>query len=153
MRVPPAAGPRRVEWTHTNIHAPLSRSRWIETDSPSQDARRSSTDPSVSVLKPLSLTLSPRGRGKSGSLGVLDDRQDSRRHETSRAHDASVARQLADLDARARAAHLDAAAGAGRLDDVPTRDAASGVDQNLDEISLCHTYLLFPIGGELRRSI
>src|SRR5438045_935744 len=82
----------------------------------------------------------PWGRGKSGSLGVLDDRQDSRRHETSRAHDASVARQLADLDARARAAHLDAAAGARRLDDVLTRDAASGVDQNLDEISLCHTY-------------
>ena len=84
---------------------------------------------------------------------MLDDRQDTRRHETSRAHDASVARQLADLDARARAAHLDAASGPGRLDDVLARGAAAGVHEDLDEISLCHTYLLFPRRAGFIRSI
>src|SRR2546423_14133975 len=42
MRVPPPEGPSRVEWTQMNIHVPVSRSRWIDTDSPSQAASSSS---------------------------------------------------------------------------------------------------------------
>jgi len=84
---------------------------------------------------------------------VFDDREDPGRDKTSRAHDATVARELADLDARARAAHLDAASGPGRLDDVLARGAAAGVHEDLDEISLCHTCLLFPRRAGFIRSI
>ena len=69
---------------------------------------------------------------------MLDDRQNAGRDEPSRPHHAAVAGQLADLDGRPRAAHLDAASGALGLDDVLPRGAVAGVDQNLDEISLCH---------------
>jgi hypothetical protein len=75
---------------------------------------------------------------------MLDYRQDARRHKPRGAHYATGASQLADLDGRARAADLDAAAGALGLDDIFPRGAVAGVDQNLDEISLCHTLQLFP---------
>src|SRR5438105_2872712 len=42
MRVPPTAGPRAVEWTPTNIHAPLSESCRMTACSPSQRASSSS---------------------------------------------------------------------------------------------------------------
>jgi hypothetical protein len=69
---------------------------------------------------------------------MLDDRQDTGRDESRRAHDAAVAGQLADLDGRARAAHLDASSRSLGLDDVLPRGAVAGVDEDLDEISLCH---------------
>src|SRR2546430_13639310 len=78
-------------------------------------------------------------------LGVLDHSQDAWCDETGRADHSSGTRQLANLDRRARAAHLDAASGAGGFDHVLTGGAAAGVHQNLDEISLCHTPSLFPI--------
>src|SRR5919204_3071428 len=81
-------------------------------------------------------------------LRVLYDREDPRRDETSRAHDTAVARQLPDLDRRARAAHLDAAPGPGRLDRVLARCAAPGVDEDLDEISFCHVFFI-PGGGPI----
>src|SRR5438552_6812098 len=84
-------------------------------------------------------------------LGVLDHSQDAWCDETGRADHSSGARQLADLDRRARAAYLDAASGAGGFDHVLTGGAAAGVHQNLDEISLCHTPSLFPIRIELMR--
>jgi hypothetical protein len=69
---------------------------------------------------------------------MLDDRQNARCDEPRRADHSSVACQLADLDCRSRAAHLDAASGPLGLDDVLPRGAVAGVDENLDEISLCH---------------
>jgi hypothetical protein len=69
---------------------------------------------------------------------MLDDRENARRDKPRRADHAAVAGQLADLDGRARAAHLDASSGSLGLDDVLPRSAVSGVDENLDEISLCH---------------
>ena len=69
---------------------------------------------------------------------MLDDCEDAGRYEPRRAHNAAVAGQLADLDGRTRAAHLDAASRALGLDDVLPRGAVAGVDENLDEISLCH---------------
>src|SRR4051794_38654782 len=42
MRVPPAAGPRTVEWTQTNIQAPDSRSKRITASSPSHCSNSSS---------------------------------------------------------------------------------------------------------------
>ena len=69
---------------------------------------------------------------------MLDDRENARRDEPGRADHAAVAGQLADLDRRARAAHLDASSCALGLDDVLPRCAVAGVDENLDEISLCH---------------
>ena len=69
---------------------------------------------------------------------MLDDRENTRRDEPRGADYAAVAGQLADLDCRARAAHLDAASGAPGLDDVLPRGAVAGVDEDFDEISLCH---------------
>src|SRR5947209_16288144 len=40
MRVPPTAGPSAVEWTPTNIHAPLSESWRMTACSPSHSASR-----------------------------------------------------------------------------------------------------------------
>src|SRR5260370_33746893 len=76
---------------------------------------------------------------------MLNDREDPRRHEARRPHDATCPCQLSNLDCRARAAHLHAAPGARGLDHVFACGTAPGVDQDLDEISLCHTSLLFPI--------
>src|SRR5690348_11243444 len=82
---------------------------------------------------------------------MLDDREHAGRHEARRPHHAAGAGELPNLDGRARAAHLDAPPGARRLDVVLACDATSGVDQNLDEISLGHTSLLFPNRAELKR--
>src|SRR5438270_2753020 len=76
--------------------------------------------------------------GVSGSLGVLDYRQNARGDEACRAHHAATAVQLADLDRRARAADLDAAPGTGGFDDVFPGSAVAGVDQDLDKISFGH---------------
>jgi hypothetical protein len=73
---------------------------------------------------------------------MLDDSKHAGRDEPRCAHDASVARELADLDGRTRAAHLDAASGALGLDDVLPRGAVACVDENLDKISLCHDLLI-----------
>src|SRR5205823_3545978 len=83
------------------------------------------------------LALTPRF-GVSGSLGVLDYRQNARSDEACRAHHAAAAVQLADLDRRARAADLDAAPGTGGFDDVLPGSAVAGVDQDLDKISFGH---------------
>jgi hypothetical protein len=69
---------------------------------------------------------------------MLDDRENARCDEPRRADHAAVAGQLTHLDRRSRAAHLDAASGALGFDDVLPRGAVAGVDENLDEISLCH---------------
>src|SRR5918992_2605346 len=45
IRVPPPAGPRRVEWRQTNIHVPLARSKWTTVCSPSQARMSSSSTP------------------------------------------------------------------------------------------------------------
>src|SRR6266852_1314620 len=131
MRVPPAALPSAVEWTQMNISVPVSRSRCMETDSPSHSASK----------------LSTRGWSLGRSLvflGVLDHGQDARRDEPCSAHDTAGPRQLPDLDRRARAAHLDAAAGTGGFDHVFTRRTVACIHQNLDKISLRHTFLVFP---------
>src|SRR5438270_725281 len=82
---------------------------------------------------------------------MFDDRQDPGRYESRRPYHAAGSRQLADLDRRARASHLDAPPGAGRLDDVLAGRAAAGVHQDLDKISLRHTSLLCPIRAQLMR--
>src|SRR5438309_314111 len=82
---------------------------------------------------------------------MFDDRQAPGRDESRRPYDAAGPRQLADLDRRARAAHLDAPPGACRLNDVLAGRAAAGVHQDLDKISLRHTSLLCPIRAQLMR--
>lgn len=69
---------------------------------------------------------------------MLDDSENTGCDEPRRAHDTAVAGQLADLDGRARAPHLDAPSGSLGLDDVLPRGAVAGVHEDLDEISLCH---------------
>ena len=69
---------------------------------------------------------------------MLDYRQNARGDEAGRAHHAAASVQLADLDRRARAADLDASAGAGGFDDVLPGSAVAGVDQDLDKISFGH---------------
>src|SRR5438067_13359372 len=82
---------------------------------------------------------------------MFDDRQDPGRYESRRPYHAAGSRQLADLDRRARASHLDAPPGAGRLDDVLASRAAAGVHQDLAKISLRHTSLLCPMRAHLMR--
>ena len=79
------------------------------------------------------------------------DGQDSWGHEPCGSHHTAGAGELTDLDCRARAAHLDTAPGARRFDHVFAGGTASGVHQDLDEISLCHMSFLFPIRVELMR--
>ena len=69
---------------------------------------------------------------------MFDYGEDARRHKPGRAYHIAGAGQLTDLDGRARAAHLDAAARALGFDDVFPRRAIARVDEDLDKISLCH---------------
>ena len=79
--------------------------------------------------------------GVSWSLGFRDG-QHAGRDEPCCSHDSARARQLANLDRRAGAAHLDRASGPGRPDDVLPRGARAGVDKDLNEIAFCHALFM-----------
>src|SRR5712664_529191 len=83
MRVPPAAGPRRVEWTQMNIKVPVSRSRWSDTDSPSQavisssmfeESRRSSSVRPIGFgCSRLPLFPTPAALSRAASPGICQN--------------------------------------------------------------------------------
>src|ERR1700674_5391689 len=76
------------------------------------------------------------------AVGMLHDSQYARRDEPRGADHSARPRHLANLDCGAGAADLDGPARLGRLDDVFTCGARTGVHQDLDKITFGHALFM-----------